>query len=179
MRLARQHAHWLALRPEADTRPRLGRVMHIEERFRALAERVVSRDSLRAIIEAKGPDWVMLELETLAFSSEHGAREAVLCVREDGLSLYDVAALSHQPLQRAGVLVEEVPEAHRSRLLSAQLGQVQGPLSVGDRFEVSMVVTRTAATLENGRAVERARLQAVDDLTRRASREHVRRHRES
>jgi hypothetical protein len=172
-RLARQHAHWFAMRPEADTRTRLATVLQIEDRFTALCDRLTSKECLREVVNAQGLDWTMIELDTIAFASEHAAREAILCVREDGLSLHDVAALARRSVQRVRTLLEEVPQQHRDRLLSVELGQILGPLASDDRFEVGAVIGRTAPSLDDARVAERARRAALDNATRRAAREHV------
>jgi len=176
-RLARQHAHWLVMRSEADTRARLVTVLRLEESFRAVSGRLTSEESLRKIVEANRLVWVLIELDTVAFASQDAAREAVLCVREDGASLHEVGALSRHTVRRTRVFLEDVPREHRDRLLSAEPGQVLGPLSVDGHFEVTTVIGRIAPTLDDNRVVERARQAVLDGAARQAMRDHVRRDR--
>jgi hypothetical protein len=171
--LARQHAHWLAMRPEADTRARLATALYLEESFASLSDRLTSKDCLREVVNAQGLDWTLIEIDTITFASEHAAREAILCVREDGLTLHDVAALARHSVRRTRMFLEEVPQQHRDRLLSVELGQVVGPLAADNRFEVGAVIDRSAPSLDDDRVAERARRAALDNATRRAAREHV------
>jgi hypothetical protein len=172
-RLARQHAHWLAMRPEADTRARFATALHLEECFSSLSNRLTSHDCLREVVNVQGLDWTIIEIDTITFGTEHAAREAILCVREDGLSLHDVAALARRHVKRTRVFLEEIPQQHRDRLLSVELGQVLGPLASDDRFDVGAVIGRSAPSLDDDRVAERARRAALDSATRRAAREHV------
>lgn len=174
-RLVRQHEHWLAIRPEAETSLRLAAIVHVDAVYHAACEQAVSEQSLRESIEVNRLDWVLLDVDTMRFPNEDAAREAVLCVTEDGLSLHDVAALSRQPVTRRRVFLADLPPENRDRLLSAEAGRVLGPLPVDDRFEVTAVIGRTAPTLDDDCVAERARRAVVEQAARRAARDHVRR----
>jgi hypothetical protein len=176
VRLARQHAHWLAMRPERERLSRLAAVIGLESRFTALAEGLATPESLLQAVEVHRLDWVRLELETLSFTSEDAAREALLCVTHDGLSLNDVAGLSRQSVRRTHWFLQDLPQTVQERLLSVPGGQACGPLGGADgRYEVATVVSRTAPSLEDDRVAERARQEAVAHACRRAARDLVRR----
>jgi hypothetical protein len=172
-RLGRQHAHWLTMVSEDDLTARLVAVLRLGARFREAIAGLVSTRAMGEALEIHHLDWVRLAIETIAFDTEDAAREALLCVTEDGLSLRDVGALSRRSVAPAEVFVDEVLPSHRDRLLSADIGQVLGPLPVDGRFEVTAVVRRTVPTLDDERVVERARQTAIAQATRRAAREHV------
>jgi hypothetical protein len=176
-RLARQHAHWLGGRSSRDTLARLSLILSIRDAYCALSERVVTEPSLLEIIEANRLEWVAIEMDTLSFVDEGGAREALLCVTEDRLALADVAALSRHPLIRTRCFLTEISPEHRPRLLAAEPGRVIGPLVVDGRFEVTSVIGRTPPTLEDDQVVERARTALLEQAARRAARSHVTRKR--
>ncbi|HEY6506449.1 MAG TPA: hypothetical protein VIY56_00465 [Vicinamibacterales bacterium] len=176
VRLARQHAHWLAMRPESERLSRLAAVIGLESRFAALAEGLATPESLLQAVEVHRLDWVRLELETLTFANEDAAREALLCVTADGLSLNDVAGLSRQSVRRTHWFLQDLPQTVQERLLSVPGGQACGPLEGADgRYEVSTVVSRIAPSLEDDLVAERARREAVAHACRRAARDLVRR----
>ena len=75
-----------------------------------------------------------LEIEILELESADAAHEALLCLREDGESMADVARDGRYPLRSREVRVDEVAEEVRSPLLSASIGEVLGPFSHGDEF---------------------------------------------
>lgn len=174
-RLARQHAHWFSMREEAETRARLEAVLDLEQSFAALSERLVSNERLRDLVEENRLAWIAVELDTISFPTEDAAREAVLCVREDGLSIHDVAGLSRQSVRRTNEFLEDVSKDYRDHLVSTEPSRVLGPLAVAGRFEVIAVVGRTPPTLDTPRVAARARQAALEGAIRRAARERVRR----
>lgn len=50
------------------------------------------------------------EVETLEFDSLDAAREGLLCVRDDGMSMEEVATEGRYPYRHTDVLLEDVPE---------------------------------------------------------------------
>ena len=175
-RLAHTHAHWLSMRSAADISARLSTVLQIEAAFTATIDAIVASGHLRDIVDANRLHWMRFELDILSLPTEAAAREAVLCVREDGLTLYDVAALSHCSVTRRTFVLADVHPEHRDRLLAAEPGQIVGPLA-GDRrgqhLEVSVLVSRTPATLADPAVASRAREALVEVTTRRALHNHV------
>jgi hypothetical protein len=174
-RFARQHAHWLEGCPAADTLARLRVVLRIHSLFCVASEQVASEASLLEVIEANRLEWVVIETDTLSFADENAAREAMFCVTEDRLSLADVSGLAKQPLIREHGFLADVPAEYRHRLLAAEPGRVIGPLHVDGRFQVTVVTGRAAPTLADGRVAQRARALLLEDMARRAARDHVRR----
>jgi hypothetical protein len=172
-RLVQTHAHWLERRPAEDTAARLSTVLRIEAAFDALVDSVVTAPGLQDVIEAKRLDWIRCELETISFSTADAAREAVLCLLEDGFSLYDVAMLSRRGVERTAVMLEEVDAQFRDRLMASKSGDVLGPLAVDGHFEVTRLVTRASPTLADPRVAARARQTIVDRAIQHAMREHV------
>jgi hypothetical protein len=100
---------------------------------RAVAEEVVSRRS----------DWLDLELEWVSFSEEATAREALLCVREDGdfSAALSVAPGTAVPARRRAHLCDFEPEL-RPALLCARVGDVLGPSRTVEGWRVTRVVAR-------------------------------------
>ena len=174
-RLARQHAHWLARRPEAETIARLAAILRISEAYETACRRLVCDDALHGVVEAHRLEWLRVDLESVSFSTEDAAREAVLCVKADGLTLRDVGSLSRRPVERSQVFLADVCAARRDSLLSADAGAVLGPWPHGDRFEVAVVAGRFAPTLDDEVVIDRARHALVDQAAGRAARERVRR----
>jgi hypothetical protein len=172
-RLAQTHAHWCSMQPAAEISSRLAMVLQIESAFIPLIEGIAANGRLHEIVDANRLEWMRLELETVSFPMETAAREAILCVREDGLTLYDVAALSRRAVGRRAVALVDIDPEHRDRLLAADPGRVVGPLAVGDHFEVTALVSRSPATLADPAVATRARQTLVDLTIQRAIRDHV------
>jgi len=178
-RLARQHAHWLEGRAALDTQARLRVVLQIRDLYCAATETLVTDAALRDVLEANHVEWVVIDTDTLSFADESAAREALLCVNEDRLSLSDIAELSRHPLIRTHGFLDDVPSEHRHRLLAAEPGRVIGPLLVDGRYHVTTVTGRTVPTLDDPHVARRARTTFLDHIAHRAAREHVSRRRVS
>jgi hypothetical protein len=172
-RLAQTHAHWLEMRPAADTTQRLSAMLQLEAAFDLLVNRATSSARLTEIVDTNRLEWLRLELDTVSFSTEAAAREAILCVREDGLSLYDVAALSHRLVDRTTIALEDVDVRHREQLLAAEPGRVLGPLAVDGRFELTTLISRSVPVLADPTVAARARQALVDAALQHAARDHV------
>jgi hypothetical protein len=172
-RLATAHACWLSLRPATDTRVRLQRAVTLEAQFDALVEDLLARTPLQEIVEQHQLQWQQIELDTLHFTTEHAAREAVLCVTVDRLSLHDVAVLSRRAAARELFFADELDADRRDHLLGVEPGRVLGPWPVNGHYEVSAVVRRTLPALSDPRVADRARRRVIDTALQRATRDHV------
>jgi hypothetical protein len=172
-RLARTHEHWLALRPPEDALSRLSVVVRLDAAFTSLTTRVASENRMSEILEMNRLEWIRLDFDTLSFASEPAAREAILCVRVDGLSLYDVGSLSRRAVTRTSAMLQDIEPERRDVLLSAEPGVALGPLLVDGRFDVTSLIKRTPPSLEDPDVAARARDLAVELAVRRAARDHV------
>jgi hypothetical protein len=96
----------------------------------------------------------MVELESLV-----AAREAFLCVRDDGISMEEVAKEGHYPFRRYTRLAEEIPLEDQQRFLSASRGDLLDPIERGDGFQLFRILGKMEPNLDDpvvrGRADER------------------------
>ncbi len=140
-RLAHTNAHWLISCGSSDVLSRIGRLAAVEQTFAKAVNTISTSERLAAVLESNRLDWRVIETVTLNFPTEHGAREALLCVRADGLSLYDVAAISKRPAVRQERVFADFDGDVRDRVLALDPGAVAGPYPSGDSFELLMVVS--------------------------------------
>jgi hypothetical protein len=80
--------------------------------------------------------------EVIEFESRDAAQEALFCVREDGMSMEEVAAEGRYPYRRADFFLEEIASEAQHRFLSASAGDLLGPLARGDGFELCHVISK-------------------------------------
>src|SRR5207237_254564 len=83
-----------------------------------------------------------VEVETLDLDSEAAAREAFLCVRDDGAALSQMALESGYRAQRSQIWLDVLDDAVAQRLLSAEEGEVVGPIEIDGRFKVYQVLRK-------------------------------------
>lgn len=99
------------------------------ERFRTM---VVTDDALRREIANNQMDWVRIDCRAVEFEGQAEAREAALCLREDGLSLEEVAESAHVSVGALSFYLDEIDAEERSRFLAAHAGAVIGPIPVDE-----------------------------------------------
>ena len=111
------------------------------------------------------------EVETIELDSLDAAREALLCARDDGMAMEEVAAEGRYPYRHPEVLLEEIPEDLQQKFLSVQPGEILEPIARGEGFHICRVVGKAEPDLEDPvvkkRAEERILNRHFADLTAR------------
>ncbi len=163
----------LGLEPDAcGTRlAQLGRLEHGFARYQA---DVVQRTELKAVLSAHGLDWTEIRLAIASFPDEPAAREAALCVREDGEALAAVAKRVHVPLREEDVCLEDASPALRDLVLTARPGEVLGPVTVEGQCLLVHVLAKTLPSLDAPRVRARAEAKIVQQAVDRAVTDRVR-----
>ena len=110
----------------------------------ALVARGVTDRALAEVTAAAGLDWTLFTLERASFRDAGSAAEAVLCVREDGLTLAAAAALASTPTTVEETFLEDLPAEIGALLVGAAPGDVH-TVSSDDAHEVVLVVAREPA----------------------------------
>jgi hypothetical protein len=104
---------------------RLARVADGVERFRRQS---LTTEALRREISHHHLDWIRIDCRALGFDDESRAREAALCVREDGLGLDDVSADAHVPAFDSRFYLDELEADLRPSFLAAKPVDLIGPV---------------------------------------------------
>lgn len=137
--------------------------------FDRFVDRLASPAAVDREIEAHTLDWTRLDCETVTFTGEDPAREAMLLVREDGLSLAEAAALARAPVEQHRYLLEDVAPPLRDRLVGARPGELIGSPSGDGGFLLISVVDRVEPSSRD-RAI---RKRAAEALVRRTVQREV------
>src|SRR5213075_697183 len=82
------------------------------------------------------------ETEVIELESHDAAQEALFCVREDGMSMEEVAIEGRYPYRRVDVLFEDIPSDAQQRFLSVSAGDVLEPVARGDGFELCRIIKK-------------------------------------
>ena len=111
------------------------------------------------------------DVETIELDSLDAAREALLCAREDGMSMEEVAAEGRYPYRHPEVLLEQVPEDLQQKFLSVHPGDILEPIARGDGFHLCRIIGKEEPDLNDPVVQERADQCILDrhfsDLTTR------------
>ena len=90
-----------------------------------------------------------VELESLELESDDAAREALLCLREDGETMAEVARDGGYLLQQRRWWTGDIPAELQMSFLSAVPGEVLGPVVNKDEFQIYRVVRKIEPQLDD------------------------------
>jgi hypothetical protein len=132
---------------------------------RFLAE-AATPEALQSLLEARKVDWIRVDCRTLVFPLAAAAREAALCVRDDGMALVEVASQAEVELREHSIYLEDAADELGKALLSARAGELLGPLPLADRYALVLVDDKVEPALDDPeilrRVQEAARQRAIE-----------------
>ena len=102
------------------------------------------------------------ELETVELDSLDAAREALLCVRDDGMAMAEVAEEGRYPYRRAELLLEDLPEDLQQKFLSVSAGDVLDPIARGDGFYICRVIEKAEPKADDEAVRARAEARILE-----------------
>lgn len=172
--LRTEHTAWLDALDPGDLTERATHLAHLESAFHAQVEAATTADTLAVQLDRHRFEWMRVDLERIGFESADAAREAACCVREDGLTLSEVAIASRQPVRDTRDVLEHLDPALRHAVLAGDIDTLAGPIAVGSRHEVVWVVGKRPADLADPIVRARAERAIVDHMIARAILTHVR-----
>jgi hypothetical protein len=109
------------------------------------------------------------EIELIELESRDAAQEALFCVRQDGMSLEEVATEGRYPYRRTDFLLEDLPADSQQKYLSVSQGDLLEPMPHSDGFELCRIIKKVEPRLEDPtvklRIDQRLLNQYFSDLT--------------
>ena len=102
---------------------------------------LVPRARLRELVALRLP-LTRFETEVIELESRDAAQEALFCVREDGMSMEEVAVEGHYPYRHVDFLLEDIPIDVQQRFHGISAGDVLEPVARGDGFELCRVMKK-------------------------------------
>jgi hypothetical protein len=137
-------------------------MLALEAVYRQRCALVLTPERLARSLAAARLPLTRIEVERVDFDSSDAAREAHLCVREDGLTLEEVAREARYPFERVALLAEDFPDEERQRLLCAPIGTVQEPARSGEVFRLDRVTRKIDPDLADAPIRERLERKILD-----------------
>ena len=144
----------------------------LEKGFETFRARVVVRSALEDRLATHRLDWILVGGVAVNFDTLEAAREAAMCVRDDGMAMEEVARAAGVPTHDVRRYLEEIDATERASFVAATPGDVLGPLTVDGGFLVLQVRDKVLPSLDNPgvrrRAEESVLRTAVEhEVTRR------------
>ena len=140
----------------------LGECLTMEAIYHRERGAVLSREACEREIAALRVPLTRFEVETIELDSLDAAREALLCAREDGMSMEAVAAEGRYPYRRPAVLLEEIPEDLQPIFLGVRAGDILEPIPRGEGFHVFRIVEKAEPDLRDPAVRERAEARILE-----------------
>lgn len=106
-------------------------------------ERILTAQSRQRELSSLRLQLTAFELETIEFDSHDAACEALLCVREDGMSMEEVATEGRYPYFEEKPLMEDIPDDIQQLFLSVTVGEILEPMERNGSFRLCRVAGKT------------------------------------
>ena len=157
-------------------RERIPVVAKLEAAVSAFRNTVLTPRALQEHVGIHHLDWIWFNNHSIAFDREDMAREAALCIREDDMTLADVAASSKSQVREEHRFLDEIDRGLRDRFLGAREGDVLGPIAVNGGFRVFHIATKRLPSVDDAGVRERAEKSVLQSVTGHEMRQRVRWH---
>src|SRR5437762_1436924 len=162
-----QLAHWLEeLGRDSQW---LNEMLAIEAAYGAYCDTLLVPEARQRELMALRLHLTRFEIELIELESHDAAKEAQFCVREDGMSMEEVATEGRYPYRRADFLLEDLPADAQQKYLSVSPGDMLEPMPHGDGFELCRIIKKVEPQLEDpsvkSRVDQRLLDQYFSDLT--------------
>lgn len=172
-KLVSRHAVWLGGFDSNELAERLSHLSRVDAHFLASAQAATTDQALSLQVSRNRLEWMRVDLERLSFTDPDAAREAALCVREDGLTLTDVGLESRQPIRDTADILERLEPELRDAVLSGTVDELIGPIQIGERFELATIVAKTPAEVSDSIVRARAEEAVIEQMMSKAILAHV------
>jgi hypothetical protein len=138
------------------SRERLTTLACLELGFRRFRDATLSARALADRVSLHRLDWIRFSCRALALPNGQAAREAAMCLREDGAGLADVAAMARAPLRETCFCVDELDAGLREHFLGARPGELLGPMPMRGEFVLFEVVDKVVPSQDDPEIRRRA-----------------------
>jgi len=143
--------------------PRIADLLTAERRLREIT---LTCERIERCLADHALDWRLMRWQQARFASEGAAREALIWISEQGLSLADVAAMARAPVSEHSAYSGEVPDL-AVRLLSAGPGEPAGPVQEQGEWRLLCLRDCAEPDIEDPTLRERARDELMDGVLER------------
>jgi hypothetical protein len=155
---------------------RVVKVRALETGYRRFRDHAIDPDVIKYQIDARRLDWIRLDCRYVLFPDEQVAREASLCLREDGADLDAIAATTGSAPVETSLYLDEIEGAVRDRFLSAEPRAFIGPLVWRGANAIFFIKEKVLPTINNAGIKERAEAVVLDMALNREINKRVRWH---
>jgi hypothetical protein len=151
----------------------LNSTMAMEAVYRRMKKSVVNPDARKKQLAMLRMPLTRFEAEVIEFESLEAAKEALLCIQQDGLSMEEIAADARYPYRQITFCHEEVPPELQQKFWSVGPGSVLSPLRRGDGFELYRITNKIEPDLTDPVVQEQVDVRLLERHFSHLVRDHV------
>lgn len=168
---ARSGRLWVG-EPSTSGSPR-DMVNRIEKEYERQRRQTVTPKLLETQIADHWIDWIRFDCRYVWFPEERIAREAAFCVKEDGLTLDELAYDALGIVQQWNFYLDEIEAPARPHFLAARRGDWLGPIRMIEGFPLFSILAKTMPASGDPQIRKRAEHAIISNLTKQAINERV------
>jgi hypothetical protein len=114
----------------------------LEANFRIVCERLVTPQARQRELGTLRLPLTVFDVETIEFDSNDAAREALFCVRDDGMAMDEIAAEGRYPFRREELVLEDIAPEIQQQFLSITAGELLEPMEADGSFRLCRVLAK-------------------------------------
>jgi hypothetical protein len=118
------------------------RMLAMEAAYRSRCKGLLDPQARRKELAMMRIPLTRFEAEMIEVESRDAAQEASFCIREDGMSMEEVAAEAGYPYRKISFLQQEVPNDLEQRFLSVVAGALLEPIKRSESFELYRIIRK-------------------------------------
>jgi hypothetical protein len=145
----------------------------MEALFRRTCETILIPDARKKQLAMLRMPLTRFQAEVIEVDSLDAAREALLCIREDGMSMEEVAGDARYPYRQITFRHEEVPPDWQQKFWSVGAGGLLEPLPRGESFELYRITSKNEPNLSETIVQERIDERLLERHFSALARDHV------
>jgi hypothetical protein len=127
----------------------LNEMLALEAVYAAHCDKLLVPEARQRELMALRLRLTQFEVELIELESHDTAREALFCVREDGMSLEEVATEGRYPYRVANFLLEDLPAEEQQKYVSVSQGDLLEPMPRSDGFALCRIIKKIEPRLED------------------------------
>jgi hypothetical protein len=131
------------------------RMLTMEAAYQRRRETLLTPQSRQREMNTLRLQLTRFETEVIELESRDAAQEALFCVREDGMSMEEVATEGRYPYRCVSFLQEDIPDDLQQKFLSVIPGEVLDPIPHGECFELHRIVKKIEPQADDPAVLER------------------------
>lgn len=127
----------------------LNDVVGLELGFRKKCETLLTAESRQREMSALRLPLTRFEVEMIELESRDAASEAYLCIRDDGMSMEEVASEGRYPFHQTDMVLEQIEEDLQQKFLSLTPGSLMEPTPREDGYLLTRILHKKEPTLDD------------------------------